>query len=126
MAGYQTYQKLHYSSSMLADDSEFGSHIIEKIVEARDSSNVMDTDLVYTGIDCQWPRHAVNGMEKTSMLVSGHLNSGRLCLTDLSVSSKTYNIHTKALSIKVMKSALTTQIKPGSIWPGADGKDKGS
>ena len=64
MAGYQTYQKLHYSSSMFADQSEFSSHIVEKICEARESPNVMDTDLVYTGIDCRWLRHAVNAMER--------------------------------------------------------------
>ena len=54
MAGYETYHKLHYHSSMFADDSEFSPHIVEKIVEARESPNVTDTDLVYTGVDCQW------------------------------------------------------------------------
>lgn len=64
MAGYQIYQRLYYNSSMFADDSEFSSHIVEKIVEARESPNAMDTDLLYAGIDYQWLRHPVNAMER--------------------------------------------------------------
>lgn len=61
---FSNHPETCYSGSMFKDQSDFCSHLIHRILEARGSRNAIPFRLVYNDIDPSWTMEAMNSLKQ--------------------------------------------------------------